>query len=407
MGEVISLEWGQNRVLRFFQSHIVRGTLVVQTADGRRYELGDGGEPRAGMTLPGLLPMLRVVARPDPAFGEAFMHERFEVIEGEIEDLIRVMRLNFAEDIAAGAAGRLFDLISRLQFALTQRASISACVRRVRHHYDIGNDLYERMLDPSMQYSCAFWDDGATTLEAAQLAKSRITLQRLAVTSADMRVVDIGCGWGGLSRYIHEQTGACVEGITLSTQQHALACAKRDELPEAQQAKLAYHLADYRDFADAHRGAFERVVSVGMFEHVGRPQFRTYFDKVSSLLKPGGRAVIHTIIKARPSHTSPWVSKYIFPGGYIPAISEVVAASETTPLRLEALHVHRGRNYARTLAGWRDRFRARCNELDPLKYDATFRRMWLFYLSSCINGFDDRDGGRGMEVGQFVFAKPA
>lgn len=402
----MTLDWTQKKVLDFFREHVTRGTLVFRADDRHEIVLGDGSDPRAAMTVPNWTDTLKMALSPDPGFGEAYMRGGFDVVSGEMEDLIRVLRLNFEGGHSTSGFGLFIEKLQSLKFQIGQFTSVKAASRRVRHHYDIGNDLYTRFLDPEMQYSCAFWDDGAQTLEEAQNRKMTLTTERLQIDQPGLRVVDVGCGWGGLSRFIRRTTGAEVHGITLSTEQYNWALERKTELPDNFHEGLAYHLLDYRLFADANPGKYDRIVSVGMFEHVGRPQFKTYFEKVGKLLKAGGRAVIHTIIKPRPEFTSPWIDRYIFPGGYVPAVHEVIEAAENADLKVEASHFHAGTNYAQTLAAWRDRFRAVAGELDPDKYDAEFKRMWEFYLAGCINAFDEREGGGGMRVGQFVFSKP-
>ncbi|MCC9624621.1 cyclopropane-fatty-acyl-phospholipid synthase family protein [Thalassospira sp. MA62] len=402
----MDLDWTQKKILDFFREHVTRGTLVLRVDDKREVVMGDGTLPKAGMTLPSWTDTLKMGLTPDPGFGEVYMHGGFDVITGEMEDLIQVLRLNFEGGHSSSSFGSFIERLQALKFQISQYTSIAAASRRVRHHYDIGNDLYTRFLDPDMQYSCAFWDDGAHTLEEAQNRKMSLTTKRLKINEPGLRVVDIGCGWGGLSRFIHRQTGAEVHGITLSTEQYNWAIEKRNELGPQGRDGLDYHLLDYRVFAEANKERYDRVVSVGMFEHVGRHQFETYFEKVDQLLKPGGRAVIHTIIKPRAEFTSPWIDRYIFPGGYIPAVHEVIEAAEHAQLKVEETHFHAGRNYAETLRAWRERFRKIEHELDPEKYDEEFKRMWEFYLAGCINAFDDDEGGGGMRVGQFVFTKP-
>ena len=402
----MNLDWTQKKVLDFFREHVTRGTLIFRVDDRHEVVLGDGQEPKAAMTIPDWGNTLKMALTPDHGFGEAFMRSGFDLVSGELEDLIKVLRLNFEGGHSANGFGSFIEKLQALKFQIAQFTSIKAASRRVRHHYDIGNDLYTRFLDPDMQYSCAFWDDGAQTLEEAQHRKMSLTTQRLKINEPGLRVVDIGCGWGGLSRFIRRETGAEVHGITLSTEQFNWAQQKRLEMDDNASSGLDYHLLDYRVFADANAGKYDRVVSVGMFEHVGRHQFKTYFEKVGELLKTGGRAVIHTIIKPRAEFTSPWIDRYIFPGGYIPAVHEVIEAAEHASLRVDASHFHPGRNYAQTLMAWRDRFRDVADQLDPEKYDTEFKRMWEFYLAGCINAFDEAEGGGGMRVGQFVFTKP-
>jgi cyclopropane-fatty-acyl-phospholipid synthase len=290
--------FSQRKVLSFLKKNISTGTLTVRVNAEHSVAVGDGGSPKAAITLPTLSTLFKAAIYPDPGFGEAFMVGKIDAPDHELEDLLRLLKLNFTNNgNGSGVLTSLIEKIQSIRFFLIQHTTVKAAMRRVQHHYDIGNDLYTRFLDPEMQYSCAFWSEGITSLEDAQLNKMHLTTGRLEITQPDTRVVDIGCGWGGLSRYVQRTTGAQVDGITLSQEQYDWARAKRDTLPENDRQKLGYHLQDYRLFADAHAGEYDRVVSVGMFEHVGQHQFTTYFDKIAQLLKPGGQAVIHTILR--------------------------------------------------------------------------------------------------------------
>ncbi|MEO8115601.1 MAG: cyclopropane-fatty-acyl-phospholipid synthase family protein, partial [Phenylobacterium sp.] len=248
-----------------------------------------------------------------------------------------------------------------------------AARRNVAHHYDLSVDFYRRFLDPDLQYSCGYFPTPQTSLEEAQAAKKRHLAAKLLI-QPDHRVLDIGCGWGGLALTLAQETGALVEGITLSTEQ--LAAARARAAAQGLDARARFSLVDYRDVA----GPYDRIVSVGMFEHVGRPNFQTYFDQVARLLDDDGVAVIHSIGRSEgPGFTQPWIAKYIFPGGYIPALSEVMAAIERAGLivtDIEILRLH----YAETLRCWRERFQAQRAEIAVL-YDERFCRMWEFYLS--------------------------
>lgn len=378
---------GTRLSLALLGRYVTTGSLKVTLPDGRLVMLGDGTDPVAGFTLPSLTQMLRIAACPDPAMGSVFMEGGLRMTEGELEDALALLRKNF-RPFERRPFMRIIDTLMRLKFLVAQHSSIAASTRRVRHHYDLGNTLYRQFLDPEMQYSCAFWEDGVETLEEAQRQKMRITTERLHIDRPGLRVLDIGCGWGGLSRYIAQAHDAEVHGITLSKEQFAGAGDARDALPPHVATRLNYHLQDYRLHAREQAGRYDRIVSVGMFEHVGLPQYRTYFDAIRRLLTADGRAVVHTIIRPQPSYTSPWIDRHIFPGGYIPAISEMERPIEAAGLQIETLHTHEGRNYARTLAAWRDRFRANRHRLDPQRYDARFARMWEFYLGVCIHAFD-------------------
>lgn len=243
--------FSQRKVLAFLQKNISIGTLTVRVDEKHIVSFGNGCSPKAGISLPALSTLLKIAINPDPGFGEAFMKGEMEITDCELEDLLCLLKLNFTND--GNAPSRLASLIAKVQslrFFLSQYTSIKAAVRRVQHHYDIGNDLYSRFLDPEMQYSCAFWSEEIKSLEDAQLNKMHLTTKRLEISQANTRVVDIGCGWGGLSHYIQKTTGAHVDGITLSREQYDWAITKRDEMPEADRQSLTYHLKDYRLFAD-------------------------------------------------------------------------------------------------------------------------------------------------------------
>jgi len=255
--------------------------------------------------------------------------------------------------------------------------------RNVAHHYDLSVDLYRAFLDEDLQYSCAFFEHPDMTLEEAQNAKKRHIAAKLALGEGQ-KVLDIGCGWGGLALSLAAWTGASVEGVTLSTEQLNTAQTRAEAMGLASRA--SFSLTDYRDIA----GTYDRIVSVGMFEHVGRPNYQAFFHSVAKLLKDDGVALIHSIGRSEgPSTTDAFTAKYIFPGGYIPALSEVLPAVERAGLwvtDIEILRLH----YAETLRRWYDRFLARRAEVAAL-YDERFCRMWEYYLVGAEMGF--RYGG--------------
>ena len=246
--------------------------------------------------------------------------------------------------------------------------------RNVAHHYDLDGRLYSLFLDADKQYSCAYFETPETTLDDAQLAKKRHLAAKLLAGRGD-RVLDIGSGWGGLGLYLAEITGADVTGVTLSTEQLQVSNARAAEKNLTRSARFL--LKDYRDVA----GPFERIMSVGMFEHVGVNFYETFFRRCAELLTDDGIMMLHSIGRSEgPNVTNPWITKYIFPGGYIPALSEVMPAIERAGLLvcdIEILRLH----YAETLRAWRQRFLARREEAAQL-YDERFVRMWEFYLAS-------------------------
>jgi len=265
--------------------------------------------------------------------------------------------------------------------------------RNVAHHYDLDGRLYSLFLDADRQYSCGYFETLDTSLDDAQLAKKRHLAAKLKLTGGQ-RVLDIGCGWGGLGLYLAEFGGANVTGITLSQEQHAIANERAAEKHLSDRA--SFLLKDYRDL----RAPFDRIVSVGMFEHVGVGYYDAFFKKCAALLADDGVMVLHSIGRSEgPGVTNPWIAKYIFPGGYIPGLSEVIPAIERAGLLvtdIEILRLH----YAETLKAWRDRFLAHRDEVARL-YDARFVRMWEFYLACSETAFRRHD----MRVVQIQLAK--
>ena len=261
--------------------------------------------------------------------------------------------------------------------------SADALARNVAHHYDLDRRLYSLFLDADRQYSCAYFEHPEQSLDDAQLAKKRHLAAKLLVNPG-ARVLDIGSGWGGLGLYLAETCGAHVTGVTLSDEQHALSRARAEEKGLAD--RVEFRLQDYRDVAER----FDRIVSVGMFEHVGVGYYDVFFRKCADLLADDGVMLLHSIGRSEgPGITNPWIAKYIFPGGYIPALSEVMPAIERAGLLvtdIEILRLH----YAETLKHWRDRFLAHRDDLEKI-YDERFFRMWEFYLAASEMAFREQD----------------
>jgi cyclopropane-fatty-acyl-phospholipid synthase len=376
--------------LQSFLRKVVReGAFTVRLPGGDSLTLGDGSGPPVVVAITDRRWATRIAVHPSMAIGEAYMDGGLVFERGGIYDLLDIIGRNARHRPLkrAGALERWW-LDRRLQ--ANQRA---AARRNVAHHYDLSVDFYRRFLDADMQYSCAYFGHPGVSLEEAQLAKKRHIAAKL-LLSQGQQVLDIGCGWGGLALTLAEETGAVVDGITLSTEQLATAQARAEAAGLA--GSTRFSLTDYRDMA----GPYDRIVSVGMFEHVGRPNFQAYFDKVAALLKDDGVAVIHSIGRYEgPSFTQPWIAKYIFPGGYIPAMSEVLACVERAGLMvtdIEVLRLH----YADTLRAWRERFTAQRAEIARI-YDERFCRMWEFYL--CVSEIAFRY--RGHMVFQLQLAK--
>jgi cyclopropane-fatty-acyl-phospholipid synthase len=267
----------------------------------------------------------------------------------------------------------------RLLRRIQQHNPVRRARRNVAHHYDLSGALYDLFLDRDRQYSCAYFEDAAMSLDEAQLAKKRHLASKLAIRPG-MKVLDVGSGWGGLALYLAEACGAHVTGITLSEEQLKLSRQRAEQRGVGDRVK--FELLDYRQI----KGEFDRIVSVGMFEHVGVGYYPAFFRQMKELLKPDGVAVLHSIGRADgPGATSAWISRYIFPGGYIPALSEVLPAVEEAGLYVtdvEVLRLH----YAATLAEWAKRFRDH-REAAAQLYDERFCRMWEFYLAGSEAAF--------------------
>jgi cyclopropane-fatty-acyl-phospholipid synthase len=356
------------------------GSLSVAMPGGRQITAGDGGEPRVAARIKDMATVVRILASPPLGVGEAYMDGRLLIEEGSIHDLVDLATRPRGVGDVRRRPGPLRRWVTRL---LNERNARRAARRNVAHHYDLSAEFYRSFLDEDMQYSCAYFETPDASLEEAQLAKKRHIAAKLALEPGH-RLLDIGCGWGGLGLSLAAWTGAKVDGVTLSTEQLALAQARAEAAGLASRA--SFSLTDYRDVT----GPYDRIVSVGMFEHVGRPNYQAFFDKIASLLTADGVALIHSIGRAEgPSTTDSFTAKYIFPGGYIPALSEVLPAIERAGLwiaDIEILRLH----YAETLRHWRERF-ARARERWAEIQGERFCRMWEFYLSSAEVSF--RNGG--------------
>jgi cyclopropane-fatty-acyl-phospholipid synthase len=360
-----------DRLLRYvLKQFIRRGTIIFTTAGGMTFTCGDGTGKPVSARFTTARAARRILFNPELALGEAFMDGTFVVENGSIADLLAIVMDQ--KDVMPWLAKPRWWLRFFIRHAQQFNRRIRA-QKNVAHHYDLDGRLYSLFLDADRQYSCAYFQTPDMTLDDAQLAKKRHVAAKLLVRPRD-RVLDVGCGWGGLGLYLAEMSDANVTGITLSTEQFQAANARAAEKGLSRSARFL--LQDYRDVA----GPFDRIVSVGMFEHVGVGFYETYFRRCAELLTDDGVMLLHSIGRSTgPDVTSPWITKYIFPGGYIPAVSEVIPAIERAGLLVcdvEILRLH----YAETLKAWRERFMARREEAVRL-YDERFARMWEFYLA--------------------------
>jgi cyclopropane-fatty-acyl-phospholipid synthase len=374
---------------RLLARYIVNGRLDVIYADGRRAHFGQPapGYPEVAIRLADKRVPRDIALSPSLGTGEAYMDGRIELERGDITELVELVQANSpweqGLDIAdATLFRRMRDRALHLIHSFNKPGSAR---RNVSHHYDIGNTLYRLMLDQEhMQYSCAYWLREGMTLGEAQEAKLAHIAAKLALKPGQ-RVLDIGCGWGGMAVYLAQKTGVEVLGITLSKEQLALAYERAEKAGVGD--KVRFELADYRELA-ARALKFDRIVSVGMFEHVGVPQYETFFRACADLLTDDGVMLVHTIGRmGGPDRTDPFTAKYIFPGGYIPALCEVTTASEKVRLVLTDLEVLR-LHYAKTLREWYRRCMENRDKIVAL-FDERFFRMWTFYLATATASFEN------------------
>ncbi len=367
----------------FLARAVRRGRLTVIHPGGARVTLGaadpvirdvtirfaDRGVARAILADPGL------------GAGEMYMAGRLLIEEGEVWDLIRLFKASNAWERGGAPKGSAASrALGAVRYRLDRYNSARRSRRNVAHHYDLSADFYRLFLDDDLQYSCAYFTDPANTLEQAQADKKAHIAAKL-LLEPGMRVLDIGCGWGGMALYLHQRTGADVLGVTLSTEQLAVARARAEAAGVAD--RVRFELIDYRSVT----GEFDRIVSVGMFEHVGPPHYRAFFAKCRQLLAEDGVMLLHTIGRmGKPGVTDAWTAKHIFPGGYNPALSEIVRGYEGLrmfPTDIEVLRLH----YAWTIRHWYDRAVAARAAITAM-YGEPFFRMWTFYLAGAAASFE-------------------
>ncbi len=358
---------------RLLRRLVKDGQLVLILPDGTSQAYGDPGAPPVTLRLHDAALPARLVRAPDLALGEGYMDGTLTVENDDIAGLLALLLHN----ANSGRADWWRYPLSRVQRLVGIASQVNPSRRaraNVAHHYDLSGALYDLFLDRDRQYSCAYFRTPDDTLEQAQAQKKAHIAAKLRL-EADMRVLDIGCGWGGMALTLARDFGARVVGVTLSEEQHRIANRRAAEAGLSD--RIDIRMMDYRAIA----GTFDRIVSVGMFEHVGLPHYRAYFAKVAELLSPGGVALIHTIGRSgRPGITSPWITRYIFPGGYVPALSEVMPAVQDSGLYTTDIEVWR-LHYAETLRHWRARFEANLDKARAL-YDDRFCRMWRYYLAA-------------------------
>jgi cyclopropane-fatty-acyl-phospholipid synthase len=359
--------------------YIRRGTLTVHYPSGQTKTYGSGA-PAVAIRLKDRTAPMALGLDPDLKLGELYVDGRLTIEEGDIVQMMDLLVGNVASSGGPSGVHHGLRFLRRLFRAFGQWNPASRARAHVAHHYDLSGRLYDLFLDAGRQYSCAYFADDAATLERAQADKKRHIAAKLNFDRPELKVLDIGCGWGGLALDIAREQRAEVLGITLSTEQIAAAeeLARQNGLSE----RCKFRLMDYR----ALSGRFDRIVSVGMFEHVGALYYGDFFAKARDLLDEDGVMLLHTVGRADgPGATNAWIRKYIFPGGYAPALSEILPEIEKSGLivtDVEVLRLH----YAKTLAQWQKRFQANRAEIAAL-YDERFCRMWEFYLAGAEMAF--------------------
>lgn len=375
---------------RLFERHIQKGRLVVAFPDGTRDVYGEGS-PSATWVIRSTSALRKMLSNPQLNLGETYINEEWDVEDGSLHDLITILRTNLEQ---ATARLRRDPLLGALMSALRSINSIASSRRNVSHHYDLDESLFRAFLDKDMHYSCAYFEHEEQSLEDAQNAKARHIMNKLDVREGQ-DVLDVGCGWGSLAMYLAEHAGARVKGITLSTEQ--LRVAREEAEMRGLTNLVRFELQDYRQVSES----FDRVVSVGMFEHVGKNYYPTFFNQLGKCLKQGGVALLHSIGSPRPPHpTNAWITRHIFPGGYIPSLSEVLPSVEDSGLDstdIEVLRLH----YAYTLREWHKRFQ-RVREEFVKSRGERFCRIWELYLVVCQTAFELGE----LVVFQLQLAKP-
>ncbi len=368
------------------------GHLKLIDWNGRECDLGDGTGAPLALRFKDKHVALEIAWNPNLKFGEAYMDGRISVEHGTIAEVLEV----FARNMGTGAGSGHMEWLAKARYLarrMMQRNGITRSRKNVATHYDLSGALYDLFLDADKQYSCAYYENPTDSLETAQQNKKRRIAAKLHLQPGQ-RILDIGSGWGGMGLHLAETADADVTGVTLSREQLKVANDRAAEAGRAE--RVRFRLEDYRHVKEK----FDRVVSVGMFEHVGINNYETFFKKVAALLEDDGVALIHTIGRADgPGVTNPWITKHIFPGGYTPALSEILPAVERAGLivaDVETLRLH----YALTLADWRRRFMANWEAAKAL-YDERFCRMWEFYLAGAEMGFRYQ----GLVVFQLQLAK--
>ena len=379
-------------------SYVKRGELTLIDAKGRTHVYGRADPEFASVTVRFTDGRVAYDIARDPGLGaaEAYMDGRLVVEKGDILDLVNIIRGSHKWEDSVGT-NKFLRKGGKLRHRLSQLNWRKQSQHNVAHHYDVGNDFYRLFLDADLQYSCGYFRDLGNSIEQAQLDKKTHVASKLRLEPG-MKVLDIGCGWGGLALHLHRVADVDVLGITLSKEQIEVARQRAADLGVSDRVK--FELIDYRDVT----GRFDRIASVGMFEHVGQPFYRTYFRKLRELLADDGIALVHTMARlGGPGTTDKFMLKYIFPGGYLPALSEIVAASEQEKLIMADCETWR-LHYVHTIRHWYDRYRSNEAKIVAM-YDERFYRLWQFYLAVSLTLF--RDAAMGVYQLQYLRRREA
>jgi len=360
--------------LKLLENGIRKGTIYLHLPSGQTHQFGTGGKV-AHWIIHSEKAMHKIARDWEFQLGETYIHGDWSVEDCGLQDLLFILRDNFSEY-------RVSKWLKPFITCLQQWNGITRSYRNVSHHYDLDNSIFQRFLDENMNYSCGYFVRPDCSLEEAQQAKCQHIANKL-LLQPGMRVLDIGCGWGGMAFYLAQHKDVEVVGITLSKQQLEFARQRQKTLGLK---NVRFELEDYRE----HHDHYDRIVSIGMFEHVGKPFYNTFFENIKNMLNPEGAALVHSIGRSGPPGvTNPWIDKYIFPGGSIPALSEMCRSVENNRLLLtdvELLRLH----YAHTLRVWFERFQQHRQEICQ-QMGQEFCRMWEFYLAICEVAFQCSD----------------
>ncbi len=363
---------------KFLEKTFKYGTLEVIDYDGKKYIFGNS-EPFTSIRFHKKDIKKKLYLNPELYLGEAYVDGDITIENGDLETFINIVSKNY-NYIVKDFTHHILDLIN-LFAEFFQRGNLQDISKKnVSHHYDINEEIYKLFLDKDMQYSCAYFHNENISLDQAQIDKKNHLIKKLNINKNNMKVLDIGSGWGGMALQIAKDTGAYVKGVTLSDNQYVTSKKRAKEL--SLDSKVDFDLIDYRNLNEK----FDRIISVGMFEHVGKKEYQKFFKKIYDLLNDEGVCVLHTIGTMHPpSKTNPWIKKYIFPGGYIPSLSDIVPVIEKNKLwinDIEFLQLH----YATTLKNWRINFNRNREKISKI-LDEKFCRMWEFYLLSSEYSF--------------------